>query len=176
MRFIETPISGVWLLEQERRTDERGFFARTWCENELAGHGLVNTLSQCSISYNERKGTLRGMHYQAAPHEEEKVVSVAHGAIYDVALDLRPGSATFRKWFGAELTRENGRMLYIPKGCAHGFQTLRDATLVDYKISVPFAPESARGVRFDDPSFGIEWPEGKRTSSERDATYPDFVS
>ena len=174
MRFSETDIPGVWIIDLERRADDRGFFARTWCPEELAGHGLVNNLAQCSISYNVRKGTLRGMHYQAAPDEEEKLVSVARGAIYDVALDLRPRSATFRRWIAVELSEENHRMLYIPAGCAHGFQTLRDETVVDYKISVPYAAERARGVRWDDPAFGIEWPEGAPTLSERDRSYPDF--
>ena len=176
MRFTRTDIDGVFILDQERREDERGFFARTWCADELGRHGLVNVLSQCSISYNARKGTLRGMHYQIAPHEEEKVVSVARGAIYDVALDLRPGSPTFRKWVGVDLTEENGRMLYIPGGCAHGFQTLKDGTVVDYKISTPYAPGHGRGVRWNDPAFGIQWPEGERFLSERDSQYPNFAS
>jgi dTDP-4-dehydrorhamnose 3,5-epimerase len=176
MRYSKTAISGVWLIEQERRPDERGFFARTWCAAELAEHGLVNVLAQSSISYNARRGTLRGMHYQAAPHAEEKVVSVPRGAIFDVAVDIRPGSPTFKAWFGVELSEENGRSLYIPAGCAHGFQTLRDDSLVDYKISVPFAPGSGQGVRWNDPAFGIKWPEGERVISERDATYPDFVT
>jgi dTDP-4-dehydrorhamnose 3,5-epimerase len=174
MKFAKTDIAGVWALEQERHSDERGFFARTWCENELKAHGLVNVLSQCSTSYNARKGTLRGMHYQAIPGEEEKVVSVVRGAIYDVALDLRPASPTYLRWVAAELTAENGRMLYIPAGCAHGFQTLQDDTVVDYKISVPFEPKLSRGVRWSDPAFDIRWPEAERILSERDATYPDF--
>lgn len=176
MRLARTDIDGVFILDQERREDERGFFARTWCAEELGRHGLVSTLSQCSISYNAKKGTLRGMHYQAAPNEEEKVVAVARGAIYDVALDLRPGSPSFRKWVGFELSAENGRMLYIPAGCAHGFQTLGDDTLVDYKISVPYASAQARGVRWNDPAFGIAWPSGERVLSERDSTYPNFES
>jgi len=176
MLFTETELKGVFILDLERREDERGFFARTWCTEELARHGLVNLLSQSSISYNRKKGTLRGMHYQAAPRAEEKVVSVVRGAIYDVVVDLRPASLTFRSWVSAELTSENGRMLYIPAGCAHGFQTLQDDAVVDYKISTPYAPGYARGVRWNDPAFKIRWPEGDRLLSERDATYPDFSS
>lgn len=175
MRFSQTAISGVWILDQEWRTDNRGYFARTWCTDELAQRGLVNVLAQSSISYNARKGTLRGMHFQAPPYEENKLVSVPRGAIFDVALDLRPGSPTFRKWVGTELTQDNGRMQFIPAGCAHGFQTLTDDTLVDYKISVPFAPEASRGVRWNDPAFGIEWPIATPVMSERDANYPDFA-
>jgi dTDP-4-dehydrorhamnose 3,5-epimerase len=169
-----TKIAGVFVLEQERKHDERGFFARTWCAEELSRNGVANVLSQASLSYNVRKGTLRGMHYQIAPGDEQKLVSVVHGAIYDVALDLRPESPTFCQWFACELTAKNGRMLYIPSGCAHGFQTLEDDTLVDYKISVPFAAELARGVRWNDPAFRIEWPDGDRVMSERDAAFADF--
>jgi len=175
MRFSETSIQGTWLLDQERRGDDRGYFARTWCGDELSRHGLVNVLAQSSISYNPRQGTLRGMHYQVAPNEEHKLVYVPRGAIFDVAIDLRPESPTFRKWFGVELSHANGRMLYVPGGCAHGFLTLADDTLVDYKISVPYAPESSRGVRWNDPAFGVEWPKTPRIFSERDASYPDFL-
>jgi dTDP-4-dehydrorhamnose 3,5-epimerase len=175
MLFSETAIPGVWILEQERHTDERGYFSRTWCADELARRGLVNVVAQSSISYNAQKGTLRGMHYQTAPHQEHKLVSVPRGAIFDVAVDLRPESRTFRKWVGVELSHDNGRMLYVPAGCAHGFQTLTDETLVDYKISVPFASDSSRGVRWNDPAFGIEWPQAERILSGRDATYPDFA-
>ena len=172
MLFSETAIPGVWILEQERRADERGYFSRTWCADELGGRGLVNVLAQSSISYNARKGTLRGMHYQMAPHEEHKLVSVVRGAIFDVAVDLRPASHAFRKWVGVELTQDNGQMLYIPAGCAHGFQTLTDETLVDYKISVPFAAGSSGGVRWNDPAFGIDWPFEPLVISEKDAAWP----
>ena len=176
MRFSETNIQGVWILEQERRGDDRGYFARTWCADELARHGLVNVLAQSSISFNARQGTLRGMHFQPAPHEEQKLVYVPRGAIFDVAIDLRPESPSFRKWVGVELNQTNGRMLYVPGGCAHGFLTLADDTLVDYKMSVPYAPNFSFGVRWNDPAFGVEWPRKPRMLSERDANYPDFVS
>ncbi|HEX4336094.1 MAG TPA: dTDP-4-dehydrorhamnose 3,5-epimerase [Polyangiaceae bacterium] len=176
MLFSKADIPGVWIVDLERREDERGFFARTWCADELSQLGLAGTLSQCSVSYNARSGTLRGMHYQIAPRAEEKVVSVSRGAILDVVVDLRPASKTFRKWTSVELTERNGRMLYVPAGVAHGFQTLADDTVVDYKISAPYAPDHARGVRWNDPAFGIEWPSEQPLISERDRSYPDYVS
>ena len=173
MIFRETPIPGVFVLEPERSEDERGFFARTWCAEEFAAHGLDTRVAQCSISFNSRAGTLRGMHYQAAPHEETKVVRCTAGAIYDVALDLRPDSPTFRAWTAVELSAENRAALYLPQGIAHGFQTLQDASEVLYMISVSHAPKSACGVRWDDPAFGIEWPAvTHRTISCGDLNYP----
>jgi dTDP-4-dehydrorhamnose 3,5-epimerase len=175
MKFSATEIAGVFVVDLERHEDERGFFARSWCREDLAKHGLNIDLSQCSFSFNARAGTLRGMHYQAAPHAEAKMVSCVRGAIFDVALDLRPGSSTFLKWTAATLTAETLRMLYIPEGCAHGFQTLTPEALVHYQISAGYSPEHARGVRWDDPAFGIEWPSAEaRILSPRDAAYPDF--
>jgi len=175
MKFTPTDIAGVWIVEPERHLDERGWFARTWCAEEFRQRGLNPHLSQCSASFNRRKGTLRGMHYQIAPHAEAKLVRCTRGAMFDVALDLRPGSATFRRWVGGELTAENGRALYIPEGCAHGFQTLMDDTEVFYQIATPWHPESARGARWNDPAFGIRWPLADAAIlSPRDAAYPDF--
>ncbi|MCU1283247.1 MAG: dTDP-4-dehydrorhamnose 3,5-epimerase [bacterium] len=176
MKFSPTELSGVWLIDLERHSDERGFFARTWCRDELADHGLDPELAQSSISHNRRAGTLRGMHYQAEPHAESKIVSCVRGAIYDVVLDLRPHSVSYRRWLAVELSAERGRMVYIPKGCAHGFQTLTDDAVVDYRISVPYAPDHARGVRWDDPAFAIAWPAAEqRTISDRDRSFPDFA-
>ncbi|MGA8406724.1 MAG: dTDP-4-dehydrorhamnose 3,5-epimerase [Candidatus Acidiferrales bacterium] len=175
MIFQETKISGVFEVRSERKPDDRGFFARTWCQKEFEEHGLDSRLVQCSISYNTYKGTLRGMHYQAAPFAETKVVRCTQGAIYDVVLDLRPQSATYKSWISAVLTAENRDMIYIPKGCAHGFLTLQDATEVYYQMSELYDAESARGVRWDDPAFRIVWPEKVAVISERDRTYPDFA-
>lgn len=176
MKFVPTSIEGVWIVEMERHHDERGWFARTWCVKELGAHGLDTSIVQCSSSFNLRRGTLRGMHYQAAPHEEAKLVRCIQGAIHDVALDLRAASPTFRQWVAVELSSENGRALYIPKGCAHGFQTLVDNTEVFYHISTPFHPDSTRGVRWNDPAFGIEWPpEPRIIQSDRDRNYPLVV-
>ena len=175
MKFSETAIAGVFVIDLERHEDDRGFFARSWSRDELARIGLRSELAQCSFSFNGRAGTLRGMHYQAAPHAETKLVSCVRGAIYDVALDLRPQSPTFRKWTAATLTGETLRMLYVPEGCAHGFQTLTAEALVHYQISDAYSPEHSRGVRWDDPAFGIEWPPAsERILSQRDASYPDF--
>lgn len=175
MIFQETKISGVFEVRSERKPDDRGFFARTWCQKEFQEHGLDSRLVQCSISYNTYKGTLRGMHYQAAPFAETKVVRCTQGAIYDVVLDLRPQSATYKSWISVVLTAENRDMIYIPKGCAHGFLTLQDATEVYYQMSELYNAESARGVRWDDPAFRIVWPEKVAVISERDRTYPDFA-
>jgi len=170
--FRETALPGVWIIEPERREDHRGFFARTWCEEEFAAHGLNPQLVQCSVSSNVRRGTLRGMHYQAAPHAEAKLIRCTRGAIWDVALDLRPGSPAFRQHVGIELTAENHLALYIPEGVAHGFQTLDDDTEVLYQMSAAYAPESGRGVRFDDPAFGIHWPIPEPVMLDRDRNYP----
>ena len=174
MRFVQTTLSGLTLVEPERQRDERGFFARTWCRDEFAAQGLSPDLAQCSVSFNTHQGTLRGMHFQAAPHAEAKLVRCTAGAIYDVALDLRPSSATHGQWEAFTLTAENGRMLYIPEGFAHGFQTLEDRTEVFYQISVPYQPGAGRGVRWDDPAFGIHWPLPPQFLSEKDRTYPDY--
>ncbi len=173
MKFTPTKIAGVWLVDLERHADERGWFARTWCAEEFAAHGLPTAFSQCSASFNRRRGTLRGMHYQIAPHQETKLVRCVRGAMFDVALDLRPASATFQQWVGAELTAESGRALFIPEGCAHGFQTLVDDTEVFYQIVGEYHPASGRGVRWNDPAFEISWPsEPNLTLSERDRNYP----
>lgn len=158
----------------EPNPDERGFFARTWCSREFEEHGLNPKLVQCSISFNVRRGTLRGMHYQAAPFAEAKLVRCTQGTIYDVVVDLRPDSPTFRQWTGARLSSENRHMMYVPEGCAHGFLTLEDETEVFYQMSEFYRAEAARGVRWNDPQFGIAWPEEVVVISERDRTYPDF--
>jgi dTDP-4-dehydrorhamnose 3,5-epimerase len=176
MKFTPTKIAGVWLVDMERHADERGWFARTWCAEEFRQHGLNPDLAQCSASFNRRRGTLRGMHWQSAPHEEAKLVRCVRGAMFDVALDVRPGSATFKQWVGVELTPENGRALYVPEGCAHGFQTLADDTEVLYQISCPWHPDGARGARWNDPAFGIAWPlPADAILSPRDAAYADFA-
>ena len=176
MTFEPTPLPDCLVVRPQRHADARGFFYRTWDPAELAAAGLNPHVAQCSASFNAKKGTLRGMHYQAAPHAEAKLVRCTRGAIYDVALDLRPDSPTFRQSFGVELTEENGAALYVPEGCAHGFLTLEDASEVFYMISAPYAPEAARGARWDDPAFGIAWPGAIRVIHERDAGYPDFPS
>lgn len=162
-------------MEPEKFEDERGFFAHSWSEREFALRGLPSRLVECSISFNRKRGTLRGMHYQAAPHGQVKLVRCTMGSIYDVIIDLRPGSPTFKQWVGVELAAGNHRMLYIPKDFAHGFQTLENKTEVFYQMSDVYAPESARGVRWNDPAFGIAWPAARnRIINERDGTYPDF--
>lgn len=176
MKFTPAPLQGAWVIDLEPVADERGSFARTWCAREMETHGLVTKVAQCSVSRNTRKATLRGMHYQAAPHEETKVVRCTRGAIFDVILDLRAGSATFKRWFGVELSAANGCALYVPAGFAHGFQTLTDDSEVAYQISEFHQPQSARGVRWDDPAFAIEWPEAaSRVISPKDLAYPDFA-
>jgi len=174
MIFRETKLPGAFAIDLEPKTDERGFFVRTWCQHEFAAHGLNTKLAQCSVSFNTRKGTLRGMHYQLAPHAESKLVRCTRGAIYDVIVDLRPQSPKFKDSFGIVLTAEKRDMLYVPEGCAHGFLTLEEGTEVFYQISEFQSPESARGVRFDDPAFGIAWPEKVEVISERDRNYPNF--
>lgn len=175
MIFSPTEIAGVWIIDLEKRIDERGFFARTWCHREFQRHGLNCGLVQCNTSRSNYRGTLRGMHYQAAPHEEAKLVRCTRGSIFDVVLDLRPESPTFRRWISAELSEDNSRMIYVCEGCAHGFQTLSNDTEVTYLMSESFYPDSARGVRWDDPAFSIQWPAcERRLLSDRDATYPDF--
>jgi len=174
MIFAATPVEGAFLIQPERREDERGFFARTYCVRELAEHGLDPQVVQRSVSYNRKRGTLRGMHYQVAPHEETKLVSCSRGEIYDVIIDLRPASPSFRRWAGATLTADNGHLLYIPRGCAHGFITLTDDAVVDYQISDFHHPESARGIRYDDPAFGVKWPFAPIVIAARDRAWPDY--
>jgi dTDP-4-dehydrorhamnose 3,5-epimerase len=173
MLFKPTGVAGAFVVEAERRSDERGFFARTWCHDEFQAHGLNPDLAQCNISYNHAIGTLRGMHYQIAPHEEAKLVRCTTGAIWDVAVDLRRGSPTYLAWVGVELTAGTRAALYVPEGCAHGFLTLQEGTEVFYQMSVPYEPSAAKGVRWDDPAFGIAWPAPVRVINQRDRTYPD---
>ena len=176
MIFNETKLKGAYLIELELLRDERGYFARSWSQREFAEQGLDARLAECNVSFNKRRGTLRGMHYQLAPHGQAKLVRCTRGAIYDVIVDLRPRSETFRQWVGFELSADNGRMLYVPEEFAHGFQTLTDDSEVFYQMSSPYAPESARGVRFDDPAFKIEWPPAdERIIIARDREYPDFT-
>jgi dTDP-4-dehydrorhamnose 3,5-epimerase len=174
MIFYQMKLPGVFQVQLEPCSDQRGFFARSWCQQEFEEHGLNPQLLQCNISFNARKGTLRGMHYQAAPYTETKIVRCTQGAIYDVVLDLRPESGTFKEWISTVLTMENRHMLYIPEGCAHGFLTLEDRTEVFYQMSEFYHPESARGVRWDDPAFQIIWPREVQVISDRDAGYPNF--
>jgi dTDP-4-dehydrorhamnose 3,5-epimerase len=174
MIFKETGLPGVFEIEMELLRDERGFFARSWCEKVFREHTLNPNLVQCSISFNERKGTLRGVHYQAPPYPEAKLVRCTKGALYDVALDLRPDSPGYLRWTGTELTATNHRALYIPEGCAHGFLTLEENTEALYQMSEFYHPETADGVRWNDPAFGIVWPGVVQVISERDRSYPDF--
>jgi len=177
MNFTETEIPGVLVVESELHGDERGAFVRIWDTAEFAERGLESRPMQWSLSSNTRAGTLRGMHYQEEPHAEAKLVRCVRGALYDVALDLRADSPTFKRWFAVELRAGDARALYIPKGLAHGFQTLEDHTEVLYAISAPYEASASRGVRWDDPAYGIEWPEAdSRVISERDRAWPDFRS
>lgn len=174
MIFHETKLKGAFVIEPERFEDERGFFARNWSQRECAARGLNAQFVESNISLSLKKGTLRGMHYQAAPNAQVKLVRCTKGAIYDVIIDLRPESPTFKQWVALELSAVNRLMLYVPQGFAHGFQTLNANTEVFYLVSAYYAPESAGGVRWNDSAFGIDWPEGDRTIIERDRTYPDF--
>jgi dTDP-4-dehydrorhamnose 3,5-epimerase len=174
MIFETTKLAGVLQIHIEPRADERGFFARTWCSNEFVNNCLSPRLVQCSVSFNHWKGTLRGIHFQAEPYREAKLVRCTRGALYDVVVDLRPDSQTFREWIGIVLTAENRDMVYVPEGCGHGFLTLQNETEVFYQISEFYHPELARGVRWNDPAFEIVWPEPVEVISERDRTYPDF--
>ena len=176
MIFTETKLPGAYVIEVERREDQRGFFGRTFCREEFEAHGLNSQVVQCNTSFNKRKGTLRGMHFQAVPFAEAKLVRCTSGSIYDVIIDLRPASRTFKQHFAVELSAANQRMLYIPENMAHGFQTLEDDTEVFYQMSQMFSAEHARGVRWNDPAFGIEWPADERIITERDRNYPDFVA
>lgn len=175
MIFRETAVAGAFVIELEPRGDERGFFARAFCRHEFEEHGLNPAVVQCNVSISAAEGTLRGMHFQLPPHEEAKLVRCTRGALWDVALDLRPDSPTYRRWSGVELTADNRRMLYVPEGCAHGFQTLVPDTEAFYQVSAAYAPDAERGVRWDDPAFAIEWPStARRVLSPKDATWPDY--
>ena len=174
MKFIETKLKGAFVVELERLEDERGFFARSWCEREATAYDLHPKWVQCNISFNKQKATLRGMHYQSAPFEEAKLVRCTMGAMYDVIIDLRPNSLTFRQWMAVELSAENRRMLFVPEGFAHGFLTLDDNSEIFYLMSEFYAPAHARGVRWNDPAFAIEWPMDVRVISDKDRNYADF--
>ncbi len=174
MRFVELPLAGAFVISPERHHDPRGWFARTFCRDEFAAHGLVGDFAQCSTSFNSRRGTLRGMHLQRPPRAETKLVRCTRGAIFDVLLDLRPGSPTYRQWHAAELTVDDGAALYIPVGFAHGFQSLVDDSEVAYQISQRHCPDAAIGFRWDDPAFGIEWPIRQPILSDRDAAHEDY--
>ncbi len=174
MIFQDARLKGVYEIQLEPMSDERGFFARAWCRKEFESHGLNPALAQCNISFNACSGTLRGMHYQAEPYGEAKLVRCTRGAIYDVAVDLRRDSRTFKNWVAATLTAEKRNMFFVPEGCAHGFLTLEDNTEVFYQMSEFYNPESASGFRWDDPAFHIVWPRNVEVISERDRTYPNF--
>jgi dTDP-4-dehydrorhamnose 3,5-epimerase len=174
--FEQTRLEGAYLIDLERREDERGFFARTWCADEFADHGLVNRLVQANVSWNARQGTLRGMHFQHPPHAETKLIRCTRGAIFDVIVDLRPDSETYKEWLGVELTDENRRALFVPEGFAHGYQTLVPDSEIIYQVSAAYAPQAEGGVRWDDPAFGIEWPDaGNALLSDKDRSWPDFT-
>jgi len=172
--FTETKLKGAYIIDIEKRQDDRGFFARSWCLRELESHGLNARCVQANISNSAKKGTLRGMHYQIAPFGEAKLVRCTRGAIFDVIIDLRPDSATHKHWIGVELEDRNYKMLYVPEGFAHGFVTLEDDTEVTYQVSQFYHPESERGVRYDDPAFGILWPAEFFVVSEKDKSWPDY--
>ncbi len=174
MKFMQTKLKGAFIITPDRIEDDRGFFARTFCRQEFEEHGLNPNLVQCNISFNQKKGTVRGMHYQTAPHAEVKLVRCTAGAIYDVIIDLRPESPTFIKWFAAELSEKNHQMLYVPEGFAHGYQTLEPYTEVFYQVSAFYHPASERGTRWNDPAFGIEWPLPACVISNKDASHPDW--
>lgn len=175
MRFAPTPLEGAYIVDIEPIVDERGFFARTWCQEEFYRRGLNSRLMQCNISFNRVRGTLRGLHYQEQPYAEAKFLRCSAGAIYDVIVDLRPTSRSYKKWFAVDLTAANRRMLYVPEGFAHGFQTLEEETEVFYQMSEAHRQEYARGIRWNDPVFGISWPFSNPILSQRDQSYPDFA-
>jgi dTDP-4-dehydrorhamnose 3,5-epimerase len=175
MKFYETELRGAFVIELDTLEDNRGFFARVWCQKEFADHGLVPSIAQVNTSFNAKAGTLRGMHYQVAPHEESKLVRCTSGALYDVIVDLRPDSPTYKRWTGVELTAGNYKMLYIPADFAHGFITLEENTEVTYLISEAYTPGAERGIRWDDPEIGVEWPRPVSVISDKDAGWPDFA-
>jgi dTDP-4-dehydrorhamnose 3,5-epimerase len=174
MQFRETPLAGAWVIDPAPHVDDRGRFMRAWCAREFAEHGVCFSPVQANMGRSTRRGTIRGMHYQEAPALEAKLMRCTSGAIFDVLIDLRPESASFRSWFGVELSAENGRMLYVPDRCAHGYQTLKECTEIYYMASQYYAPAQVRGVRFDDPAFGIRWPLDAVGVSEQDRNWPLF--
>ena len=174
MKFHQTALAGAYVIELEKLEDNRGFFARAWCQQEFEDHGLVSRVVQANNSFNTKAGTLRGMHYQIAPHEETKLVRCTSGALYDVIVDLRPESPTYKQWFGVELTAQNYKMLYVPANFAHGFITLEDNTEAIYFVSEFYTPGAEQGLRWNDPAFNIEWPRSADVISDKDAAWPDF--
>ena len=172
MFFKETKLKGAFVIELDKKEDERGFFARSWCQKEFKQHGLDTVIAQCNVSYSKKKGTLRGMHYQAEPCSEVKTLRCVSGAIYDVIIDLRRDSDTYCEWYAVELNPKNYKMIYVPKGFAHGYQTLKDNTVVFYQMSEFYHQECERGCRFDDPVFGIKWPIKNYIVSTKDAIHP----
>ena len=172
LKIEETPLVGAYVIEPQKITDDRGFFARVWCKRELQERGLKGELAQSNIGFSHRKGTLRGLHFQKPPHTEVKIMRCTRGAIFDVIVDLRTDSPSYRQWFGVELNAENTKILYVPEGCAHGYLTLLDDTEINYHASTAYHSESAFGVRYDDPSFGIPWPLAPTVISEQDRNWP----
>lgn len=175
MLFIETKLKGAFIVDLIRMEDKRGFFGRSWCNQEFSEHGLNSRLVQCNISFNNKRGTIRGIHYQASPYQEAKLVRCTMGAIYDVIIDLRPNSPTFKNWFAMELTAENRRALYVPEGFGHGFQTLQDNTEVFYQMTEYFHPEAAQGIHWNDPTFSIAWPLEILVISDKDNSYTNWM-
>ena len=176
MQFTETHLPGVYVIDLDRHEDDRGWFARAWCREAFAAQGLSVDLAQCNLSHNARRGTLRGMHFQAVPHAEAKMVRCGAGAVYDVALDLRPESTTYKQSFATELSATNGRALFMPEGIAHGFQTLADDSTLFYQMSTAYEAEAATGVRWNDPAFQIDWPLADPIVNDRDQSFPDYAS
>jgi len=174
MKFTKTNISDLYIIEIEKKEDSRGYFARTFCKKEFASQDLQTDFVQSNIAHSDSKGTLRGMHYQKSPHSETKIVRCTRGSLYDIAIDLRPGSPTFKKWFGTELSDSGNKMLYIPKGFAHGYLTLQDKTEIQYMVSECYTPSSEKGVRYNDPAFNIKWPIEPKIISKKDKNWPDF--
>lgn len=176
MNFEKTRLDGATIIDIERREDARGYFGRTYCEREFAANGLPTGMVQTNMSLTRKAGTLRGMHFQLAPHAEDKLVRCVRGAIWDAIVDIRPDSPTYRQWIGVELSEENGRMLLVPKGFAHGFVTLTDDAAVNYQVSAFYTPESERGARHNDPAFNIDWPVPVLDMSDKDRNWPSFVA
>ena len=174
MKFIETKLKGAFIIELEKFTDDRGFFARSWCRKELESHGLTANVVQANVSFNHKKGTLRGMHYQIAPYQEAKLIRCTRGAIYDVIIDLRPDSETYKNWISEELTADNYKMLFVPEDFAHGYQTLKNNTEATYQVTQYYTPGAEKGIRYDDLAFDINWPLKVTTVSDKDGNWPDF--
>ena len=172
MRFLKTDVAGAWLIEPEPHNDDRGRFFRAWCSREFAAQAIDFVPVQANMGFSIRKGTIRGMHFQVAPALEAKLIRCTRGSMFDVVLDLRPASSSYGEWYGAELSEDNGRMLYVPEQCAHGYQTLADNTEMYYMASESYTPSAARGIRFDDPAFGVQWPLAPTVVSEQDRNWP----